>query len=108
LWNKLPEDVKRELEDERFSGRTHHKKATYAKGCRGPLCRKAERDEAREDTRKAAVAAGREYKPAPPTPEQARDLELARIAVWHFHERGKQISQVPPQMRVCECGADVG
>lgn len=88
MWAELPKDVLAELLDPDYTGRSHHKKATYAKGCRGPLCRKAERDEAREDTRLAALAAGREYVQRP-TAAQDRDLELQAIAEWHWAERGR-------------------
>lgn len=33
-----------ELCDETYPNRIHHSRATYALGCRGPLCRKSERD----------------------------------------------------------------
>lgn len=36
-----------ELTDERFKARTHHRRKLYDEGCKGPLCRKAERDRSR-------------------------------------------------------------
>jgi hypothetical protein len=86
MQDRLPADVKRELDDPEYASRTHYKKATYAKGCRGPLCRKLERDEARAATEAAAKAAGREYIPRP-TPAQERDALLDEIVAWHFENR---------------------
>ena len=83
MWADLPADVLEELQDERFKSRTHHKKATYAVGCRGPLCKKEERDLARAETEANAIAAGRTYNPVPTT-AQERDDELNRIKLWHF------------------------
>lgn len=37
-----------ELTDERFAGRTHMSRKTYDDDCRGPLCRKMERDRSRK------------------------------------------------------------
>lgn len=42
-----------ELSDGRFIGRTHHRRKLYNQDCRGPLCRKAERDRSRERYRTA-------------------------------------------------------
>lgn len=36
-----------ELTDERFGNKKHHRLKLYNNGCRGPLCRKAERDRSR-------------------------------------------------------------
>lgn len=41
-----------ELTDERFSTRTHHRRKLYDDGCKGPLCRKAERDRSRQRYRR--------------------------------------------------------
>lgn len=86
MWDDLADDVLAELKDPDFIGRTHYKKATYAVGCRGPLCRKLERDEARADTEKAAREAGRDYTPRI-TPAQERDPELDTVIEWHLNER---------------------
>ena len=99
MWADLPEDVRDELNDPRYAGRTHYKKATYAKGCRGPLCRKLERDEGRAETERAAIEAGREYRPRW-TPAQERDAELDTIIAWHLAERGLGHSGK------CLCGAN--
>lgn len=93
MWDSLPDDVRAELEDPRFSGRTHGIRGTYAKcykdggkGCRGPLCRKAERDAGHE--RYAARQARRgAVRPARiglrDEDVRARDEELSRIQLWH-------------------------
>lgn len=86
MWDNLADDVLAELKDPDYIGRTHYKKATYAVGCRGPLCKKRERDEARASTERAAREAGRPYVPRP-TPAQERDDELNAVIAWHFSER---------------------
>lgn len=42
-----------ELSDERYQNCIHHKRKLYNKGCRGPLCRKSERDRSRNRYRQA-------------------------------------------------------
>lgn len=42
----LIREVAAEIADGRFSGQSHYDRNTYQNGCRGPLCRKAERDNA--------------------------------------------------------------
>lgn len=95
MWDELPDDVKEELNDPRFSGRTHGKRGTYAKasdggkGCRGPLCRKAERDEAQ--IKYAARRARAGHRPArvglKDDDVRARDEQLAKIQLWHEGQR---------------------
>lgn len=92
-----------ELTDERFTNRTHYRKATYADGCRGPMCVKRERDEARRRTQRKAEAAGRVYRPVPRSPQ---DIELddwlnMRIA-WHESERHNTVP-VQPHCANCKC-----
>jgi hypothetical protein len=96
MWDKLPEDVREELTDPRFTGRTHGKRGTYArasdggKGCRGPLCRKAERDEghtryARRQEKKGAERPARVG--LRDDQVRARDEELNTIQLWHEGQR---------------------
>lgn len=91
MWDELPDDVKQELEDPRFEGRTHGIRGTYAyakdggKGCRGPLCRKSERDRGHERYDRKRRKAG--FKPArvglQDDEVRARDELLAEIQLWH-------------------------
>lgn len=69
LGKALPKDVLDELTDEKFLHLKHNSRKTYYKGCRGPLCRKAERDKQR-----------RYYKPT--NPYNKRDEELEAIIEW--------------------------
>ena len=64
MWDEMPEDVRAELSDPRFISRKHYARATYALGCRGPLCQKAERDRGRVRNEERSVAKGNEYVPA--------------------------------------------
>lgn len=103
MWADLPADVLEELRDPRYSNRTHYRKATSAEGCHGPLCRKAERDAAREKTKRAAEAAGRTYRPVAPGPARARDAELDVIIAWHEAERAKLEE---PHCASCACNRE--
>lgn len=78
--DKLPKEVRDELEDERFTTRSHYSRATYALGCHGPLCRKAERDRGRKRNERRAEDDGREYAP---NPGQRIEDELDEIIRWH-------------------------
>ncbi len=46
--SELARQVAVELADEKYFGQKHYDRNTYANGCHGPLCRKAERDRAHE------------------------------------------------------------
>lgn len=97
MWTDLPPLLKEELEkpenvdiyneltDNRFASRQHYSRATYAQGCRGPLCRKAERDRGRKRTEKKAEDAGREYQPNPEIRTDTREGLLNLIINWHLH-----------------------
>jgi hypothetical protein len=75
-----------ELLDEKFDTFTHGSKATYAYGCKGPLCRKAERDACAVRYRKKVGRPVKEY-----TPREGAYPEdwLQRILDWHREERKK-------------------
>lgn len=88
MLSNLPDDVKFELEDKRYGDRTHGTRATYAEGCHGPLCRKAERDRGRKRHESRQMAAGKIVTPRPPGDAQARDSLLDRITEAHRRERG--------------------
>ena len=74
--SELIQHVTAELCDDRYSGQSHYDKNTYANGCRGPLCRKAERDAAA----KRYAALNPDRKPRPRKPEDiARDAYLNQV-----------------------------
>lgn len=94
MWDDLPDDVKLELLDPRFASRTHGKRGTYAKandgkkGCRGPLCRKSERDDAEAKYIRRQANRGKKVIPGTKNEEaRARDELLVRIQAWHEGER---------------------
>lgn len=91
----LPDDVRAELEDERFGSRQHYARATYALGCRGPLCRLAEKHRGRTRNEKKAKSEGREYIPLLDARKEQRDAELAPIVAWHLMQRGGRGLSVP-------------
>lgn len=88
---EIPEDVLEELKDERFSTRRHYSRATYAKGCHGPLCRLAETHRGRERNEERATAAGREYRPNLDARTTEREALLAPIITWHLHMRATKV-----------------
>ena len=75
-------DVREELADPRFGGRSHGSRATYAKNCHGPLCSKVERDRGRLRNEARAERAGRNYRVSGQR-EYDRDDLLDAIIVWH-------------------------
>lgn len=89
-WPEL-KDVKDELDDPRFSGRSHGSRATYAKKCHGPLCSKAERDRGRNRNQKRAGDSGRPYQ-ASIHRKYDRDDLLEAIIVWH--KRAKALARL--------------
>ena len=91
-YETLPPDVREELEDERYSGRSHYSRATYALGCHGPLCTKAERDRGRKRNESRARAKGREYTPFLAIRVDDRDELLEKIIRWHKSKKLKKAS----------------
>jgi hypothetical protein len=78
-------DIYDELTAEVFITRQHYSRATYAKGCRGPLCRMAERDRGRKRSEKKAQDKGREYNPNEEIRKADRDALLWFIIEWHLN-----------------------
>lgn len=74
-------DVVDELNDPRYGNRQHGSRATAALRCRGPLCRKAERDRSRKRNEARALRSGRDF--AEGTREYDRDDLLDAIIRWH-------------------------
>lgn len=94
MWADLPDDVLAELNDERFENRTHGVRGTYAraadggKGCRGPLCRKAERDSGEAKYARRRAKDGKSARSGLKDEEaRARDELLDRITLWHRGQR---------------------
>jgi hypothetical protein len=97
MWTDLPPvllaelekpdnlDILEELQDAEFASRQHYSRATYAEGCHGPLCRKAERDRGRERNEKRAAAKGRIYRPNENTRDAKRDGLLLFVIEWHLN-----------------------
>jgi hypothetical protein len=94
MWDELPDDVRTELEDSRFASRTHGTRGTYAKasdggkGCRGPLCKKAERDDAEKKYAQRQANRGKKVVPGSKNEDaRARDELLTKIQNWHSGQR---------------------
>lgn len=105
MWDELDAEVRNELSDPTHANRTHYRKATYAAGCRGPLCRKAERDEGRLRTKRKAEAAGREYRPE--ARSQSEILMDMRLNIWIDRHEKERASAVPVQHRCDNCGTRI-
>lgn len=74
--SELAKAVADELADGEYVGQSHYDRNTYFNGCRGPLCRKAERDNAA----KKYAEAHPHRKPRTRKPEViARDAYLNQV-----------------------------
>jgi hypothetical protein len=80
VLDKLPADVRQELSE--YPGRKHHSRGTYALGCHGPLCRKAERDRGRKRSELNAISNGKAYVPNLEIRLEEDDL-LDQIVEWY-------------------------
>lgn len=86
MLGDLGAQVMDELLDDRFDTFTHGNKGTSSAGCKGPLCRKAERDACARRYRRRKGGEVREYAPR----EGAYPEEwLQSILDWHKEERKK-------------------
>jgi hypothetical protein len=87
MWDELEKienlDILSEVLDLTYINRSHATRSTYAKGCRGPLCTKAERDRGRERHATRQAKKGKKVTTFPPTKEQARDEFLNKVIAWH-------------------------
>lgn len=59
--NLLISQILLELGNEQYIGLAHHKRKRYNQGCRGPLCRKAERDRCRARYRETHKVSFKRY-----------------------------------------------
>lgn len=98
LENPDNSDILDELCEEKFISRTHGVRSTYAQGCRGPLCRKSERDRGRERHAKRMKARGRNVRPLPMTDEQERDELLDYVMSWHKDARSQNLKLAWPNL----------
>jgi hypothetical protein len=85
----LPEDVIDEIFNEKYQNRTHGRRATRAKGCNGPLCRKAERD--RGFNRMREVRGLEPVLEPPDSKARERDVILDRCLAWYLQWRERAI-----------------
>ena len=91
LRDQIRSEVELELSGE-FGNRTHYSKATYAAGCRGPMCTKAERDKTKERQENLFRKSGLPYRPQRDTSENCmRDDILNDIIYRHRVERGRPV-----------------
>lgn len=82
--NDIHNDAQREVSDPAFAGRTHGKRATFAAGCKGPMCMKANRDRARKQYRDTNPQASRAR---PGSRTAMEDLLLNNLIAEHIKER---------------------
>lgn len=83
----LPDDVREELEDERFKTRKHYSRSTYALDCHGPFCRKAESDRGRLRSKERASSKGRAYVPNRKIRKTAEDERLEPLISAYLKDR---------------------
>jgi hypothetical protein len=86
MSDDLPNQVMDEILDARFDEMTHGTKSTSAAGCKGPLCRKAERDAC---ARRYRARAGKEVKRYRPRQGAYPEEWLQDLIDWHRAERLK-------------------
>lgn len=79
--------VGEETLDPEYVTRTHGLIGTYMHGCRGPLCRKANRDYRREQYAKRSGGTNRINSPRS---ERANDDLLTLLQVQHMTQRSQQ------------------
>lgn len=85
----LPEnaDIRAELSDPKYKKYTHGTRSTYARDCRGPLCRKSERDRSARRHEIIQASRGRKVRRYAPQAERERDEFLTWIIGWHRGSR---------------------
>lgn len=81
----LPDDVREELENPEYITRKHYSRSTYALGCHGPMCRRAETLRGRDRNEARALDQGREYVPNPKI--RLEDELLDRIIAEYLEDR---------------------
>lgn len=86
----IEEDVLVELIDPKYANRKHYSRATYASGCRGPLCRLSETHRARVRYQVVAEKSGKPYNFELKGRKLERESELMLIVSWHIWARKHQ------------------
>jgi hypothetical protein len=90
----ISSDLLQELIDEfnTFPDNTHHRPYTYAKGCRGPLCTKVERERRRNNRHEEAAESGRELETRS-TMQKELDIKLDVVKLWYLDFKAKAAIQ---------------
>lgn len=78
-------EIHQELDDARFATKTHGRRSTYMAGCRGPLCRKSERDAKNDAYRRSKK--GSPILEYTPRPERMFDTIIEEAQQLHNAER---------------------
>jgi hypothetical protein len=86
MSDNIAQEVMDEILDPEFDEMTHGNKHSYSAGCRGPLCRKAERDAC---ARRYRARADREVKDYAPRRKAYPEEWLQEMIDWHRAERVK-------------------
>jgi len=86
MSDNIAQEVMDEILDPEYDVMTHGTKYTYSSGCKGPLCRKAERDACARRYRARNKNNVKQYRPRPGAyPEEW----LQEMIDWHRAERAK-------------------
>lgn len=89
LRDQIKAEVEQELQGE-FGSRLHYSRGTYAVGCRGIMCRKAERDETKNRQEVMYRKSGLPYRPQVDTPERCMSDDILNDLIYrHRAERGR-------------------
>ena len=87
MWDRMPAEIQDEILDPKFDSMTHGKKATYAGGCRGPLCAYADNEDKKAQYRRRAAEEGREVREYRKRDRPYDESTLTRIIEWHHLTR---------------------
>ena len=94
-WREeLKVEIHKELNEGPLAHRTHYSKATYADGCRGPMCTKAERDETKARQERKFRKTGLPYRPQYDTPENCERDDFLNQVIWR-HRRNRDKPKFP-------------
>lgn len=81
---EIPVEVLEEINDPGYLNRVHGRPATYNAGCRGPLCRKMNRDRARQVYEKSQIQSGKEVKSYGPRADLVEEIVLEIAQNWYL------------------------
>jgi hypothetical protein len=74
----------KEHEDERFKRARHYSKGTYQAGCRGPMCRKVERDGMKRKQQRKPRPSGLPYRQQRMTEDECHYEDTLSDAIQYF------------------------